>query len=278
MNDAMRDLHAPLLSRVRVHTATEGDDGRGIRMGMAAGGETLNMHLGEVALPYTIPNRLSRGIYLNRHGQRFINEDTYYGHIGIQGLSHKTARSTCCSTTAATNAAASASNLAGSARRSRRSSARPASPKARSRPPSSSTTATPRRAAIRSSTNDPNASRPSRRRPSRSSIAGRERHLVRLHDGGPAHEHRWRGAERRWRRDSGALRRGAQRRHVQRPRLSGQRHLLGGRQLLRTRRRARRGSGFAGRLTESRRLPQELPATGSAGTARYWLRKNCFTG
>jgi 3-oxo-5alpha-steroid 4-dehydrogenase len=44
------------------------------------------MGLGEVALPTTIPNRLGRGIYVNRQGQRFINEDTYYGHIGIESL------------------------------------------------------------------------------------------------------------------------------------------------------------------------------------------------
>ena len=86
LNDAMRDLHAPLLSKVQVHTATEGDDGRGIRMGQGVGAATLYMDLGEVALPYTIPNRLSRGIYVNQHGLRFINEDTYYGHIGIAGL------------------------------------------------------------------------------------------------------------------------------------------------------------------------------------------------
>ena len=86
LNDAMRELHAPLLSKVQVHTATEGDDGRGIRMGQGVGGATLYMDLGEVALPYTIPNRLSRGIYVNEHGLRFINEDTYMGHIGIYGL------------------------------------------------------------------------------------------------------------------------------------------------------------------------------------------------
>jgi succinate dehydrogenase/fumarate reductase flavoprotein subunit len=44
------------------------------------------MGQGEVALPTTIPNRLSRGIYVNRQGLRFVNEDTYYGHIGIESL------------------------------------------------------------------------------------------------------------------------------------------------------------------------------------------------
>ena len=86
MNDAMRDLYAPLLSRCNTHTATPGDDGLGIRIGQSAGGVAMRMELAEVALPYTIPNRLSRGIYVNGQGQRFINEDTYYGHVGIEGL------------------------------------------------------------------------------------------------------------------------------------------------------------------------------------------------
>jgi succinate dehydrogenase/fumarate reductase flavoprotein subunit len=86
MNDAMRELHAPTLGRCNSPMGVEGDDGRGIRMGQGAGGATLRMALGEVALPYTIPNRLSRGIYVDASGQRFINEDTYYGHIGIAGL------------------------------------------------------------------------------------------------------------------------------------------------------------------------------------------------
>lgn len=86
MNDGMVMRHAPQLARCNVRNGVEGDDGCGIRMGQGAGGETLRMGLGEVALPATIPNRLSRGIYVNRQGLRFINEDTYYGHIGIEAL------------------------------------------------------------------------------------------------------------------------------------------------------------------------------------------------
>lgn len=86
MNESMRRLHAPVLDRVTDYNGTDGDDGSGIRLGQGAGGATLRMHLGEVALPYTIPNDLSRGIYVNGHGQRFINEDTYYGHVGTEGL------------------------------------------------------------------------------------------------------------------------------------------------------------------------------------------------
>jgi succinate dehydrogenase/fumarate reductase flavoprotein subunit len=89
MNPGMRALHAPQLDLVTDPNGTDGDDGSGIRMGQGAGGDTLRMDLGEVALPYTIPNALSRGVYVNGRGQRFINEDTYYGHIGIEGLFHQ---------------------------------------------------------------------------------------------------------------------------------------------------------------------------------------------
>jgi succinate dehydrogenase/fumarate reductase flavoprotein subunit len=86
MNREMCALHAPKLDRITDRNGTPGDDGTGIRLGQSAGGAAIRMHLGEVALPYTIPNTLSRGVYLNARGQRFINEDTYQGHIGIAGL------------------------------------------------------------------------------------------------------------------------------------------------------------------------------------------------
>lgn len=89
MNREMCRLHAPVLDRVTDRNGTPGDDGFGIRVGQAAGGAAIRMHLGEVALPYTIPNQLSKGVYLNVRGQRFINEDTYHGHVGIAGLYHE---------------------------------------------------------------------------------------------------------------------------------------------------------------------------------------------
>ncbi len=91
-DDAMLRLHAPALAACSDKNGTPGDDGRGIRMGQAAGGATLRMHLGEVALPYTIPSKLARGIYVNARGQRFVNEDTYYGHVGMEALFHQGGR------------------------------------------------------------------------------------------------------------------------------------------------------------------------------------------
>lgn len=91
-DEAMLRLHAPTLAACSDKNGTPGDDGRGIRMGQAAGGATVRMHLGEVALPYTIPAKLARGIYVNAHGQRFVNEDTYYGHVGMEALFHQRGR------------------------------------------------------------------------------------------------------------------------------------------------------------------------------------------
>ncbi len=68
----------------RIGTPT--DDGRGIRMGMGAGAATARLDAFECALPLGPPHRLARGILVNRHGERFINEDAYTGRIGFHAL------------------------------------------------------------------------------------------------------------------------------------------------------------------------------------------------
>lgn len=65
---------------------TPADDGTGIRMGLGAGASTTRLHAFECALPLGPPHRLARAILVNRHGERFINEDTYTGRIGLQAL------------------------------------------------------------------------------------------------------------------------------------------------------------------------------------------------
>jgi 3-oxo-5alpha-steroid 4-dehydrogenase len=91
-NEEMLARHVPQLIPTKVKTGTEFDDGRGIRMGHAAGGMLLRMGQAEVALPATIPSPLGRGILVNDRAQRFINEDTYLGHIGIEALFHQKGR------------------------------------------------------------------------------------------------------------------------------------------------------------------------------------------
>lgn len=85
-NDGMLLRHSPLLRKCSFRLGVEGDDGRAIRMAMGAGADVSRMQAGEVAVPITPPRRLVRGILVTPAGQRFINEDAYYGRVGQEGL------------------------------------------------------------------------------------------------------------------------------------------------------------------------------------------------
>lgn len=76
-NDAMLGHHAPaLLGHGKVSDGL--DDGGGIRMALAVGAATRRMSSVEIALT-ALPAALVRGMLVNAHGQRFINEDVYPG-------------------------------------------------------------------------------------------------------------------------------------------------------------------------------------------------------
>ncbi len=85
-HDAMIAAHAPLIRRCNFRVGAEGDDGSGIRLGVAAGGATLHMDAASISLPATQPWGLKRGVLVNAQGQRFINEDAYYGRLGEYAL------------------------------------------------------------------------------------------------------------------------------------------------------------------------------------------------
>lgn len=78
----MLQRHAPELLQCRYRVGTTYDDGSGIRLGMAAGGEAIHMNHGSISLPIVPPKKLQRGILVNGHGARFINEDCYFGRLG----------------------------------------------------------------------------------------------------------------------------------------------------------------------------------------------------
>jgi 3-oxo-5alpha-steroid 4-dehydrogenase len=86
MNNDMVARHVPQIAPVPIKLGVDGDDGCAIRMAMGAGADVMHMDAAEVAIPLTPPHRLMRGILVNRFGQRFINEDTYYGHVGQECL------------------------------------------------------------------------------------------------------------------------------------------------------------------------------------------------
>jgi 3-oxo-5alpha-steroid 4-dehydrogenase len=87
-NEAMVTEYCPLahVPDAAWRIGTPNDDGRAIRMGVGAGAATTRLDAFECALPLGPPHRLARGILVNRHGQRFINEDTYTGRIGAHAL------------------------------------------------------------------------------------------------------------------------------------------------------------------------------------------------
>ncbi|MEN8161745.1 MAG: FAD-dependent oxidoreductase, partial [Myxococcota bacterium] len=84
--DDMLERFVPRALRCKVRVGAEGDDGSGIRLGVAAGAATLHMDKASISLPITQPWGLKRGVLVNAHGQRFINEDAYYGQLGEAAL------------------------------------------------------------------------------------------------------------------------------------------------------------------------------------------------
>jgi 3-oxo-5alpha-steroid 4-dehydrogenase len=90
--DAMLRRFVPLALRCSLRVGAEGDDGSGIRLGMAAGAATLHMDAASISLPITQPWGLKRGVLVNAQGQRFVNEDAYYGRLGEAALFHQDGR------------------------------------------------------------------------------------------------------------------------------------------------------------------------------------------
>ena len=85
-NDDMIAAHQPLVSKCSFRVGADGDDGSGIRLGVAVGAATIHMDAASISLPVTQPWGLKRGILVNAQGQRFINEDAYYGRLGEWAL------------------------------------------------------------------------------------------------------------------------------------------------------------------------------------------------
>jgi len=78
-NREMVARHAPHLLQCNYKVGTEGDDGSGIQMGAAAGGEAMNMSEGLVLNAYYPPASHLMGVLVGAQGRRFVNEDSYIG-------------------------------------------------------------------------------------------------------------------------------------------------------------------------------------------------------
>ncbi|MFC8868795.1 FAD-dependent oxidoreductase [Streptomyces sp. NPDC057148] len=83
-NDEMLADHAPhLLAHGRVSDGL--DDGSGIRMACAIGAATRRMGVVQLALT-ALPALAVRGMLVNGHGQRFVNEDVYPGLFSVAAV------------------------------------------------------------------------------------------------------------------------------------------------------------------------------------------------
>jgi 3-oxo-5alpha-steroid 4-dehydrogenase len=85
-DDELVGRYVPELLRVAWRLGTDADDGWGLRACAGLGAAVEGMATAEVALPITPPRSMVRGVLVNRRGERFVNEDTYFGHVGQRAL------------------------------------------------------------------------------------------------------------------------------------------------------------------------------------------------
>ncbi|WP_137723285.1 FAD-dependent oxidoreductase [Prescottella subtropica] len=83
-NPEMVAQHAPQLVGLGVNS-DGGDDGRGIVMTQAVGAAVKHMSAGQVGISL-VPGMMVRGMIVDRHGRRFVNEDVYPGLVGQAAL------------------------------------------------------------------------------------------------------------------------------------------------------------------------------------------------
>lgn len=79
-NEAMRRKHCPDTFKLNDPIGDK-DDGSGILLGMGARGEAIHMDQFFTTCPWTMPESHANGVFINVHGQRFINEDCYHGRV-----------------------------------------------------------------------------------------------------------------------------------------------------------------------------------------------------
>ncbi len=87
MNKAMLQQHCKVMSENKVmRQGNPNDDGAGILMGVAAGGCAIHMDKAFITAPFYPPESLIKGIFVNKYGSRFINEDCYHARTMDQAI------------------------------------------------------------------------------------------------------------------------------------------------------------------------------------------------
>lgn len=81
MNEAMTRQYLPEIHQYAVPYGNSYDMGDGIQLGLAAGGQAINMDQAFMSFPLYPPAKLTYGLLLNQRGQRYINEDAYLARL-----------------------------------------------------------------------------------------------------------------------------------------------------------------------------------------------------
>jgi succinate dehydrogenase/fumarate reductase flavoprotein subunit len=86
-NEAMLEKYCPRLADPRIERQGGAfDDGAGIQLGLSAGGEAIHMDGFFVTSPFYPPESLLKGILVNKHGRRFVAEDSYHSRSTVFNL------------------------------------------------------------------------------------------------------------------------------------------------------------------------------------------------
>lgn len=82
MNEAMLEQYTPDCQFERFWPqGNPNDDGSGIELGLSANGNAIRMNQYFVTSPVYPPAKILNGIAVNKHGRRFINEDSYHARF-----------------------------------------------------------------------------------------------------------------------------------------------------------------------------------------------------
>ncbi|HLY33359.1 MAG TPA: FAD-dependent oxidoreductase, partial [Jatrophihabitantaceae bacterium] len=85
-NDEMLAEYSPLLVTGAGKLGHGMQDGRGIQMAQLVGADAVHMDAADATLVTTPHISFIAGILVNKFGQRFINEDSYYGKLGTEAV------------------------------------------------------------------------------------------------------------------------------------------------------------------------------------------------
>ena len=83
MNEEMIKKYLPFQSKFAAPYGNPWDEGDGIQIGQAMGANVINMDEAFFGVYFYPPESLTYGIFINNHGERFVNEDSYGARIGF---------------------------------------------------------------------------------------------------------------------------------------------------------------------------------------------------